>query len=142
MPLLEIFDDRQRLDQHLPIGLERRHQALRVDLEKAGLPLIAAAQMDERALVIEPLQIERDAHAERGGGTKIAVELHGGAQSKPRGRRGKLLRGRRRGKAAAAMLPRIAASDGRSGESPHEPANGAGSFRSGILRWSRETRAA
>jgi len=31
-----------------------------------------------------------------------------------------LLRGRRRGKAAAAIRPRIVASDGGSGESPHE----------------------
>src|SRR5260370_15218098 len=77
MRLVEIFDDRQRLRQQLVANLERRHQSLRVDPEKLGSGLVAPAQVDEGVLVIELFQIEGDAHAKRGGGSKIAVELHG-----------------------------------------------------------------
>src|SRR5258705_53917 len=77
MGLVEIFDDRQRLREQLFADLERRHQALRVDAEKLGFGLVAAAQMNEGVLVIELFEIEGDAHAKRGGGSKIAVELHG-----------------------------------------------------------------
>jgi hypothetical protein len=42
--------------------------------------LVAATQVDKRALVIEPLQIKRDAHAKRGGRPKEPVQLHGQRQ--------------------------------------------------------------
>src|SRR6266581_3989115 len=74
--LVEVFDDRQRLDQHLVADFERRHQALRVDATKVGSGLVAPAQVDEGVLVIELLEIEGDAHAKRGGGSKITVEFH------------------------------------------------------------------
>src|SRR5260370_35220049 len=77
MTLVEIFDDRQRLDQRVSLHHERRHEALWVDAEKLGLSLVAPAQMDKGGVVIELFEIEGDAHAKRGGGSKIAVELHG-----------------------------------------------------------------
>src|SRR5260370_42541808 len=84
MRLVEIFDDRQRLRQQLVANLERRHQSLRVDPEKLGSGLVAPAQVDEGVLVIELFEIEGDAHAKRGGGSKIAVELHGKGPSQDR----------------------------------------------------------
>ena len=50
--LIEILDDRQRLDQERVIDLQRRYETLWIDIEKPGLPLIAAPQMDKGALVI------------------------------------------------------------------------------------------
>src|SRR5260370_20644249 len=81
MRLVEIFDDRQRLRQQLVANLERRHQSLRVDPEKLRFGLVVPAQVDEGVLVIELFEIEGDAHAKRGGGPKIAVELHGASLS-------------------------------------------------------------
>src|SRR5438270_1127781 len=83
--LVEIFEDRQRLDQGVAVRLQRRHQPLRIDRKKAGFPLVATAQMDERALVVESFEVQRDAHAKRGGGAEIAVKLHAGALSPSRG---------------------------------------------------------
>ncbi len=74
--LVEILDDRQRLDEHSAVHLERWHQALRVDATETRLPLIAAPQMDEGALVIELFQVQGDAHAEGRGRAKIAVQFH------------------------------------------------------------------
>ncbi len=74
--LVEIFDDRQRLDERPAAIIEGRHQALRVDGEVIGLGLIVSSQMNGRGLVVELLQIEGDADAEGGRGAKIAVEFH------------------------------------------------------------------
>ena len=74
--LIEIFDDCQRLNQSSLTVLQGRHQALGVDGQIIGLDLVIAPQMDGHGLVVELFQIEGDADAERGRGTKIAVELH------------------------------------------------------------------
>src|SRR6185437_14896545 len=53
--------------------------------------LLAFAQVDRCLIVGDALEIERDPHAESGGGTEIAVELHGrtrrGLLRKPQCRR-------------------------------------------------------
>ena len=74
--LVEIFEDRHRLDQDPSAILERRNQTLRVDAAIIGFALIVAAQVDRRGVVGEPLQIEADADSEGGGGPEITVEPH------------------------------------------------------------------
>src|SRR5437762_3539788 len=76
MSLIEIFDDRQRLDQRPAVIIEGRHQALRVDGEVVGLGLIVSPQMNGRRLVIELFEVKGDADPECGGGPEIAVEFH------------------------------------------------------------------
>src|SRR3954454_15204978 len=76
MGLVEIFNNRQRLDQPFSVDFQRRHQALRVDAEEFRTALVAPPQMHRDTLVIQLFEIERDAHAERGGRTEIAVQLH------------------------------------------------------------------
>jgi hypothetical protein len=65
MSLIEIFDDRHRLDKRMTIGIERRHQSLRIDREIAGLALLASAQMDRPGLIGEAFEVEGDPHAKR-----------------------------------------------------------------------------
>src|SRR6185437_111592 len=68
--------DRHRLRDEMAVMDQRRYQLLRVDrLVVRGVLLAAIAQqMDEAQLRLDPLQVQRDAGAERGGGTEIAVE--------------------------------------------------------------------
>ena len=51
--LVEIFDDRHRLDQGLPAIFKRRNQTLRVDAAIIGRALIVAPQVDRRGVVSE-----------------------------------------------------------------------------------------
>ena len=77
MRLLEIFQDGQRLGQHLArIEHQRRHQLLRIDRDVVGRRLLALAQMARGMLDRDALEIERDAHAKRRRRAKIADELH------------------------------------------------------------------
>ena len=80
MDLVEIFDDRQRLDQNLTIGqFERRHPHLWIDRAKFRLALMAAflGEMDGHDLIGQAFEIERDAHAVGGGRAEIGIELQG-----------------------------------------------------------------
>ena len=75
--LFQIFDDGHRLRQHLTVvQAQCGHETLAVELQKFRLPLLAAAQMNWYGGHLETLQIERDAHAVRGGTQRIAVENH------------------------------------------------------------------
>src|SRR5499427_152392 len=74
--LVEIFDDRQGLDEDRTVIFERGHEALRLQVEEFRPALLVLAQMPGYLLVAEALEIERDANAERGGRTEIAVKLH------------------------------------------------------------------
>ena len=65
MRFVEIFDNRHRLDQRLPIHIEGRYQPLRVDREILGLPLVATRQMDGPVLMGKALEVEGDPHAKR-----------------------------------------------------------------------------
>src|SRR5688572_13924887 len=77
MLLVEVLDDRERLREAPLTDHQRRHEPLRVQLEVAGRALFALAQVDEAALGREPLQVQGDAHAVRGGGAEVIVEEHG-----------------------------------------------------------------
>jgi hypothetical protein len=81
MGFVEIFDDRQRLNEDLPAVLDGGDEALGVEGEIGGLFLIAAAPMDKRALIGKAFEIEGDADAERGRRAKEGVKLHGGGRS-------------------------------------------------------------
>jgi hypothetical protein len=77
---VEIIDDRQRLRQHLAVvEHERRHTSLDVDRLEFGAVLAAAilGQMDRHDLIIEPLQIERDANAVSRRRAEVRIEFHG-----------------------------------------------------------------
>ena len=77
MRLLEIFQDGQRLGQHLArIEHQGRHQLLRIERDIVGRRLLALAQMARSVLDLDALEIERDTHAKRRRRTKIADELH------------------------------------------------------------------
>src|SRR4051812_12948239 len=78
--LVEIFDDGERLsEQFARVELERGYPHLRIDRPVLGLEILPALflQMDRDGLVAQLLEIECDAHAISGGGTKVGVELHG-----------------------------------------------------------------
>jgi hypothetical protein len=103
--LVEILDDRQRLNEHRAIDLQRRHEPLRIDAAETRLPLVAAPQMDKGALVIELFQVQGDAHAEGRGRAKIAVQFHDAPDRPTLAVSGaKLLRRLSGGKAAPAGL--------------------------------------
>src|SRR5687767_10746537 len=77
MLLLEVLDDGERLvEPGAIVELERRQQSLRVDFRVLRLVMLAFGQMDEERLVLEPLQVQRDAHAERRGAAEVRVQLH------------------------------------------------------------------
>src|SRR5437667_362445 len=71
----------RQIEAVVPVGIEYlRHESdvgqPRRDATETRLPLIAAPQMNEGALVIELFQVQGDAHAERRGRAKIAVQFH------------------------------------------------------------------
>ena len=79
MCLIEVFDDRHRLSQHLAAGQhQRRHSGLRIDGSILGrvLPSAVFRQMDRDHLIGYPFEIERDANAIGGGRAEIGVEFH------------------------------------------------------------------
>jgi hypothetical protein len=72
--LVEIDHDREALGQPVPVDLEHRHQALRIERAIVVGLLLAVAQVDRAAFVIDALEVERDAHAVGGGRAEIIVE--------------------------------------------------------------------
>jgi hypothetical protein len=78
MDLVEIFDDGERLRQHVSVvERERRNEPLRIEREIVLCALTAHPQMDERPLVGRyPFQVERDPHAVCGGRPEVVVESH------------------------------------------------------------------
>ena len=77
--LVEILDDRERLDEHVAgIELQRRHAHLRIDRAEVRLPVEAALllQMDRDHVAGEPLEVERDANPKGRRRAKVGVELH------------------------------------------------------------------
>ena len=65
------------MDQRLPLPVDqRRHDPFRVELLVGGLELIAGEQIERDLLASQPLQAERDAHAERGLRAPIGEEFH------------------------------------------------------------------
>src|SRR5258708_3543232 len=74
--LLEIFEDRDRLEK-LGIAVEKRwHDRLRVRGLVFRLELFAAIEVDEDFLALQSLEVERDADAERRLRAPIGVDLH------------------------------------------------------------------
>ncbi len=81
MDLVEILDDRHRLDEHVAgIERERGEPHVRVDGAVFRLAVDAAflLQMDRDHLADQALEIERDAHPVGGRRAEIGIELHGG----------------------------------------------------------------
>jgi hypothetical protein len=79
MHLIEIFDDRERLNEHVAgIELQRRHAHLRVDRAVFRLLVEAALleQVDRDHLAAQALEVERDAHPVGRRRAKIGIELH------------------------------------------------------------------
>ena len=79
MRLVEIFDDGERLDQHVAgRHNQSRHAHLRVDGAEFGPPVMAAFldQVHRHRLVGEALEIERDAHAISRRRAEIRIEFH------------------------------------------------------------------
>jgi hypothetical protein len=79
MRLVEVFDDRQRLQKNVAaIELERRHPQLRIDGPKRRAELCAAVarKMNRRHLMGDALEIKRDARAKRRRRSEIGVEQH------------------------------------------------------------------
>ena len=67
MGLVEIFHDRQRLEQHGAVAIDQRRQHhLWIDLAERVLALLAIDQVDVDDLVRnDALEVERDAYAIR-----------------------------------------------------------------------------
>ena len=59
---------------------QRRHEPLRIDAAELRLRWSPRRKCTETLLIVEPFQVERDTHAERGGRAEIAVELHARAR--------------------------------------------------------------
>src|SRR5882672_5488587 len=77
MPLLEPLHDGERLGKaRTVVELERRHERLGIHLRVLRLPVLAFRQVYEHRLVGEPLQVERDANAERRRAAKVRIKLH------------------------------------------------------------------
>ncbi len=74
--LLEVFEDRERLEQPRPAVDQRRHHHLRVDRAVLWRELVAALQMEVHIVAAEPFKVERDAHAETRLRAVIGIELH------------------------------------------------------------------
>ena len=84
MRLLEIFEDRQRLRQHLArIEHQRRHQLLWIDRRIVRRPLLALAQMAKGLLGRDALEVEGDANTKRGRRAKVSDKLHGASAADP-----------------------------------------------------------
>ena len=71
---IEVIDDRQALRQAVPVDLEHRHEALRVERAIVVRPLLAVEQVHGTLLIIHALEVERDPHPIAGGRTVIIVE--------------------------------------------------------------------
>ena len=79
MRLVEVFHDRQRLEQHRAVAVDQRgDQHLRVHLAERLLALPALDQVDIDDLVgHDALEVERDAHPESGERAPERKQLHG-----------------------------------------------------------------
>src|SRR5207302_2020948 len=74
--LVEILDDRERLrEARAVVELKSGKQRLRVDFPVWRGPVLARGKVHELRLVLQPLQVQRDAHAERRRAAKVCVEL-------------------------------------------------------------------
>ena len=71
---VEPVDDRHALDDRFAIDDEHRDKALRILFEKGVAALLARDQADLDAIIVEPLEVQRDADAKAGRGTEIIVE--------------------------------------------------------------------
>src|SRR6185295_7630269 len=74
--LVQVFDDRERLTENDTTDLERRHEPLGIHAEIVRSTMLRLAQAPRDDLVIEPLEVERDAYAIRRGTAPEGVELH------------------------------------------------------------------
>jgi hypothetical protein len=78
MDFIEILDNRKRLRQYLLSILQDGHESLRVHAEKFRTQLLATAarEMYGQILVTQAFQVQRNAHAVRGGTAEKAIEFH------------------------------------------------------------------
>ena len=77
MSFLEPFDDGERLREALAvIELERWQQRLRIDRRVLRLPVLSLGKMHEHRLILQALQVERDADPERSRAAEVRVKLH------------------------------------------------------------------
>ena len=74
--VVEILDDRERLRDSGTVVVEGGHQTHRIHAEINRIALGFFEQVHRNDVVIEPLQIQRNPHAIRGGRAKVRVELH------------------------------------------------------------------
>jgi hypothetical protein len=63
--VIEIFDDRQRLEDGMPVMDEGRHHALGIHLRIFRLELLAGEDVDGNFLERQPLEPQRHAHPKR-----------------------------------------------------------------------------
>jgi hypothetical protein len=75
--LIEVFQDRDRLEQRAPAVIdERRDQHLRIDGAEVRLVLLPLHQIDVDDLGGKTLEVQRDADAERRQRTPEGIKLH------------------------------------------------------------------
>src|SRR5271170_2306875 len=64
MGLIEIFDDRQRLEHGMAVVNECRYDPLSIDGRIPRLELLSRENVDRDFLKLQTLELKRDAHAE------------------------------------------------------------------------------
>jgi len=74
--LLEVFEDGEGLEELGVAVDQRRHHRLRIDRRVAGGVLVALLQVQEAVLAGQPLDVERDPHAEARLRAEVGIELH------------------------------------------------------------------
>ncbi|MCY1383130.1 hypothetical protein D9M69_712260 [compost metagenome] len=74
---VEVFDDGHRLREALALVFEQRHEHVGRDRRERTGAVFAARDVHGHVVVVEALQLKGDAHAERGGGSEIVMQLHG-----------------------------------------------------------------
>src|SRR5215471_6854785 len=77
--LVQIFHDRQRLDENSTVVFQGRYKGLRIDFLICRAELLAATapQMDRNLFIAQAFEIEGDANPIGSGAAKKSVKLHG-----------------------------------------------------------------
>jgi hypothetical protein len=82
MGFIKVLDDGHGLGQARAIvQLQQRHQTIGSDVGIGRLPVLALGQVHRHVVIADALERQRDAHAERGRGAEVVVELHGASIS-------------------------------------------------------------
>src|SRR5580658_10935774 len=78
MRFIEVFHNRERLREQVFTFDQHRHQRLRIDGAIFRTQVMALREIHALLLVLEALEVERDAHAKGRGTAEIAVEFETG----------------------------------------------------------------